>query len=92
MSMCPEEFCLRLNRVPQKILQNLTDKMTTSSENFIKSARYMIERYGDYALKEVDQRIAELHEHGQIEAYETWIEIRKAVLLLLDSSHNQTKH
>lgn len=66
--------------------------MASGSENFIKSARYMIERYGDYALKEVDQRIAELHEHGQTEAYETWIEIRKAVLLLLDSSHNQTKH
>jgi len=66
--------------------------MSADNDNFIKPAQYMIERYGDRALKETDLRIAELHEHGQNEAHELWKEIRKAVILLTESSNSQTKH
>jgi len=66
--------------------------MMAEDNNIEKAARYMIERYGNRALKEVDQRIAELHEHGQPEAHELWIVIRKAVILMLDMSDSQTKH
>ena len=66
--------------------------MSVDNDNFIKPARYMIERYGDHALKEVDLRIAELGEQGQTEAHELWIEIRKTVIFLTEPSNNQTKH
>lgn len=57
-----------------------------------KAAETMIERYGDDALIEVDQRTAELGSRGQTAAEELWREIRKAVELLLRNSPDQTKH
>ncbi len=71
-----------------EIFTRFSGNMSADDKTFIKSARYMIERYGDRALKEVDQRITELHEHGQIEAHELWTEIRNAVIMLTEPSND----
>jgi hypothetical protein len=48
------------------------------------AAQDMVARYGENARREVELRIAELREHGEEEALTLWIEIRKAVIALLD--------
>ena len=39
----------------------------------------MISRYGDSALQEINLRIYELRERGELDAVETWIKIRETV-------------
>lgn len=58
----------------------------------MKAAENMLERYGEDAVTQVDQRIAELGSRGQTEAEELWREIRKAVELLSSRSRDKTKH
>lgn len=70
------------------ISERFSGIMSADDSAFIKSAHYMIERYGDRALKEVDQRITELHDQGQTEAHELWIEIRKALIMLTQPSND----
>ena len=88
----PHKSTLIISKKSKIFAQGFVDKMSADGNKFIKSAQYMIERYGDHAVKEVDLRIAELHEQGQIEAHEFWIEIRKAVIFLNEPSNNQDKH
>ena len=45
----------------------------------------MIERYGQTALQQIDQRIGELRKHGADETVLLWREIRGAVKCLLDT-------
>jgi len=47
------------------------------------AAQHMIDRYQDAALAEVDQRIVELREQGEVEALHEWIRIRAMVEALL---------
>ena len=44
-----------------------------------KAARHMISRYGETALQEINLRIFELRERGEIDAMRMWVEIRQAV-------------
>jgi len=46
------------------------------------SAQRMIERYGETALHQVENRIAELDAHGRLNTLECWREIHKAVQVL----------
>jgi len=65
----------------------------TNNENEIQNAaNHMIERYGDNALTEVDQRILELESRNQQEALQLWREIRSRVELLVGTSTGNTKH
>jgi hypothetical protein len=66
----------------------------TNNENEIQNAaNNMIERYGDNALTEVDQRIFELESRNQQEALRLWREIRSRIELLVDTSTGNTnKH
>ena len=65
----------------------------TNNENEIQNAaNHMIERYGDSALTEVDQRILELESRNQQEALQLWREIRSRVELLVATSTGNTKH
>lgn len=57
-----------------------------------RAARNMIERYGDQATKEIDQRIAELRTRGEVKAQALWTEIRKAVKRFTSNSSGETKH
>ena len=52
------------------------------------AVRSIIERYGDTALQQVDQRISELQEHGEEEAVVLWQEIRTAVKHSLADKNN----
>ena len=52
----------------------------------------MIERYGENALGEIEQRILELEERGQRDALQLWREIRKRVELLMVNQDNSTRH
>ena len=56
--------------------------MSDNEKEIQKAATTMIERYGENALGEVDQRILELEAHNQREALQLWHEIRKRVELL----------
>jgi phage-related protein len=56
------------------------------------SARKMMERYGDDALRQVGLRIQELESHGQPEARRYWLEIEKAVKALLASEAAGRRH
>ncbi len=56
------------------------------------SARNMVERYGDGALREVGLRIQELQEHGQSEARHYWLRVEKAVEALLETKKGSRGH
>lgn len=67
--------------------------VVTEKEQEIKNAAdNMIERYGQDALREVDQRILELESRNQPEALQLWREIRKRVELLVNEPTGSTKH
>jgi len=57
-------------------------------EKVHEAARSMIERYGQTALQQVDQRICELQEHDEAEAVLLWQEIRTVVKQTLDNKEN----
>jgi len=52
----------------------------------------MIARYGDGALTEVNQRIAELGESGRTDTQKLWQKIHKEVQFLLSIPGDGTKH
>ena len=56
------------------------------------SARNMIERYGDDALRQVGLRVQELEKHGQEEAHSYWLQIGEAVKALQLATKDGRKH
>ncbi len=65
--------------------------MRKDKEMVFRSARNMIDRYGDDALAEVDLRIAELVSRGQHETEALWKEIREAVKFLTSKRDDSTQ-
>ena len=60
--------------------ERVAEEETFSHEAEIREAvRHMISRYGDSALQEINLRIYELRERGELDAVETWIKIRETV-------------
>ncbi len=58
----------------------VAEEETLTHEAEIREAvRHMISRYGDSALQEINLRIYELRERGELDAVETWIKIRETV-------------
>jgi len=60
----------------------------------MKTARRMIERYGDDACQQVEARIDELSQsEGECnEAYATWCQVRMAIIALQEGPPNKTLH
>lgn len=48
--------------------------------NIEKAAQEMLIRYGDSATREIDLRILELQQLGQLEAGKFWSDVRKIIL------------
>jgi len=60
----------------------------------LKTARRMIERYGDDACQQVEARIDELgHSEGECnEVYATWCQVRMAIIALQEIPSNKLLH
>jgi hypothetical protein len=54
-------------------------------------ANRMLERFGDDAVREVELRIAELKDHGEMETAAFWQQVHDALLELLKGGPGQTK-
>jgi hypothetical protein len=75
-------------RPPKK---KTTSGMTDDREAW-QSARNMLARYGEDALRQTDLRIRELEQLGETRACTAWQEIRRAVQALMDSGRQEPKH
>ena len=58
----------------------------------LSAAENMIERYGEDAPLQIEQRIAELKAQGETDALELWRLVREAVELLLQNPSDSTQH
>lgn len=52
-------------------------------EDSLVAARHMISRYGENVLQEVELRISELKDSGYADAHQLWVDIRGAVMELI---------
>ena len=66
-------------------MQKFDTKVLSAAEN-------MIERYGEDALLQVEQRIAELELQGEADALELWRLVREAVKFLIQNPPGGTQH
>ena len=67
--------------------------MKGDQESIVVAAQSMVDRYGNRALAEVDQRIDELRRHGEEEVAQLWLNIRSHVVFFLDTnSDGQRRH
>lgn len=71
---------------------DVTRAMANDPKLVQKAAANIIDRYGDNALTEIDQRIDELEARGERNAAELWAQIRKAVEFLTLGTSSKTKH
>ena len=66
--------------------------MTRHQFKIHNAACLMIERYGQTALHQVDQRIKELAEYGEHDTVELWRDVRTVVKQMLDNKKNGNTH
>lgn len=66
--------------------------MKTDKRDVERAARNMIERYGDQADKEIDQRIAELEARGEGGAKDFWVKVREEITRLTSLKPDETRH
>ena len=69
-----------------------TTKGMTNDREAWQSARNMLARYGEDALRQTDLRIRELEQLGETGACIAWQKIRHAVQALMDSGGREPKH